>query len=160
MQTFDASSTIYAWDNYPINQFPSLWAWMGKQITEGTFVMTRVAFEEVESKYPPCAEWLKTQEVTLTNITDEIVQKAFRIKQLLGIEGDKYHPKGVGENDIFIIAAAHIEDLELVSEEGRQKDVPKLRSRMKIPAVCLLDEVAVPCINFLELIKQSGEVFH
>jgi predicted nucleic acid-binding protein len=160
MQTFDASSMIYAWDNYPINQFPSLWSWMARQITEGTFVMSRVAFEEVEGKYPPCADWLKEQEVALTDITDEIVQKAFRIKQLLGIEGDKYHPKGVGENDIFIIATAHIEDSELVSDEGRQKDTPKLKSKMKIPAVCLLEEITVPCINFLELIKRSGEVFH
>ena len=33
MQTFDASSMIYAWDNYPIEQFPPLWDWMGVQVT-------------------------------------------------------------------------------------------------------------------------------
>jgi Domain of unknown function (DUF4411) len=146
MQTFDASSMIYAWDNYPENQFPSLWVWVGKKISGRAFVMSKVAFEEVEDKCPPCAEWLKKQGIKLTNISDEIIHEAFRIKQLLGIEGDKYHPKGVGENDIFIIAVAQVENMELVSDEGRQKDLPKLKSKMKIPAVCQLGSVGKPCI--------------
>jgi len=44
MQTFDASSMIYAWDNYPPGQFPGLWEWMGKQIELEEFVMSEVAF--------------------------------------------------------------------------------------------------------------------
>ena len=52
MQVFDASSMIYAWDNYPIRQFPGLWDWMKTRIMKKTLVMPRVAFDEVADKMP------------------------------------------------------------------------------------------------------------
>jgi Domain of unknown function (DUF4411) len=42
MQVFDASSMIYAWDNYPMRQFPGLWEWMATQIEEKKLVMPSV----------------------------------------------------------------------------------------------------------------------
>ena len=39
MRVFDASSMIYAWDNYPIGQFPGMWEWMGSQIEAKQVVM-------------------------------------------------------------------------------------------------------------------------
>jgi hypothetical protein len=59
MQVFDASSMIYAWDNYPIKQFPPLWKWIAQQIKERLLVMPRVAFEEVADKTPDCGDWLR-----------------------------------------------------------------------------------------------------
>ena len=59
MQVFDASSMIYAWDNYPVHQFPGLWDWMASQIKGKQLVMPSVAFEEVEHKAPDCGEWLR-----------------------------------------------------------------------------------------------------
>jgi hypothetical protein len=41
---------IYAWDNYPVRQFPGLWEWMATQIEERKLVMPSVAFEEVAHK--------------------------------------------------------------------------------------------------------------
>jgi len=159
MQVFDASSMIYAWDNYPINQFPGLWEWMTTQIEEQRLVMPNVAFEEVANKTPECGKWLEENDITQLEITNEIVQGAMRIKKLLGIEGDNYHAKGVGENDLFIIATARVHKAELVSDEKRQTALPKEPTKRKIPAVCAMKEVDVLCINFLEFIKRSDEIF-
>lgn len=158
MQVFDASSMIYAWDNYPIRQFPGLWEWMATQIDEKRLVIPSVAFEEVVKKTPDCGKWLDITDIKQLEITNTIMQDAMRIKKLLGIKGDNYHPKGVGENDIFIIATASVHRAELVSNEGRQK-TPDILAKKKIPVVCSMKEVDVLCINFLEFIKRSDEIF-
>lgn len=159
MRVFDASSMIYAWDNYPIGQFPGLWEWVASQIEAKELVMSSVAFEEVQNKTPDCGEWLKDNNLERLSVTNAILQDAKRIKDLLGIVDDGYHPKGVGENDILIIATARLHGAELVSDEERQNNLPKVMSKYKIPAVCLTQPVSVPCINFIEYIKDSGAVF-
>jgi predicted nucleic acid-binding protein len=158
MKLLDASSIIHAWDNYPAEQFPGLWNWMASQIAEKHIIISRVAFEEVTHKAPECAEWLKSAAIEMIAVNNAIILEALRIKSLLDISGDAYHVKGVDENDIFIIATASVLGISLISDEGRQKlpDIPKKR---KIPAVCAMAEVAVPCINFLEFIRQSKVVF-
>src|SRR5713226_1829351 len=106
MQVFDASSMIYAWDNYPERQFPGLWEWIAVQIEERNLVMPSVAFDEVAHKTPECGQWLKEHDIELLEISNVILQDAMRTKNLLGVGDDNYHPKGVGENDLLIIATA------------------------------------------------------
>ncbi len=159
MQVFDASSMIYAWDNYPVGQFPRLWKWIAGQIEQKRLVMPRVAFEEVANKTPDCGDWLRENDLEQLEISSTILQDAMRIKGLLDIVDDNYHANGVGENDIFIIATARAHRAELVSDEARQPTLPNIPSKRKIPAVCAMSEVAVPCINFIEYIKRSGEIF-
>jgi predicted nucleic acid-binding protein len=159
MQLFDASSVIYAWDNYPIRQFPGLWGWMAEQIAEKKVVMPTVAFDEVDNKIPECAVWLRENHIEQFPVTNAIIQQALLIKHLLGIVGDNYHSKGVGENDIFIIATASVNNLGLVSDEGRQPKLSDIPSKRKIPAVCTMEEVGVPCMSFIEFIKRSEVVF-
>lgn len=159
MRVFDASSMIYAWDNYPIGQFPPLWEWLASQIESKELVMPSVAFEEVSHKTPECGEWLKDNNLEQLVISNAILQDAKRIKGLLGIVDDNYHPKGVGENDILIIATARQHGAELVSDEERQTTMPQVTSKRKIPAVCVMPTVGVHCINFIEYIKATGEVF-
>jgi len=107
VQVFDASSMIYAWNHYPVRQFPGLWQWIAAQIEEKNLKMPSVAFvEEVAKESPDCAKWLKDHNLELLEITNAITQDAMRIKGLLGIVDDNYHPKGVGENDILILATA------------------------------------------------------
>lgn len=159
MQVFDASSVIHAWDNYPVDQFPPLWNWIASQIEAEAFVMPKVAFEEVEHKYPECAQWLKENEIQCVDATNEILQKAMHIKGLLGIQGDKYHARGVDEKDIIIIATAKDLGMELVSDEGKQPLTPKEAAKLKVPGVCGLNDVAVPCLSFIELIRRSKVVF-
>ncbi len=158
MRVFDASSMIYAWDNYPVGQFPGLWEWMASQIEAKQIVMPTVAFEEVQHKTPDCGVWLKDHNLEQLAISNAILQDAKRIKGLLGIANDKY-TTGVGENDILIIAAARLHGAELVSDEAKQPNLPKIPSNRKIPAVCVIPTVSVFCINFLEYIKASGAVF-
>ncbi len=159
MQVFDTSSIIYAWDNYPQQQFPGLWDWIENQIQENKLAMPIVAFEEVEHKTPDCAEWLKDNNIKLLEISSLIVNDANRIKKLLGIEEDNYHAKGVGENDLFIIATARAHKAELISDEERQALPPQIPAKRKIPSVCSMPEVSVPCIKFIELIKKSNKTF-
>lgn len=159
MRVFDASSMIYAWDNYPIGQFPGLWEWMAGQIESKQLVMSSVAFDEVKGKTPDCGEWLKDIDLDRLEINNAVLQDAKRIKGLLGIVDDNYHPKGVGENDILIIATARHHGAELVSDEERQTNMPQVISKRKIPAVCVMPTVSVSCINFIDYIKASGEVF-
>ncbi len=120
--------------------------------------MPSVAFEEVANKTPDCGKWLKDSDLESIEISNFIVQDAMRIKLLLSIEGDKYRA-GVGENDLLIIATAREQRAELVSDERRQTDLPKELHNYKIPAVCAMTEVSVPCINFIEYIKRSEVVF-
>ncbi len=159
MQAFDASSMVYAWDNYPIRQFPGLWEWIAEQIAKRILVIPDVALEEVSKEAPECGQWLKESNIKLLDVNNAIVQDAMRIKGLLGIVGDRYHPKGVGENDILIIAASRAHGAELISDEGKQNQLPDKMAKRKIPAVCDMAEVSVPCINFVEYIKRSDAIF-
>lgn len=159
MQVFDASSMIYAWDNYPVRQFPPLWKWIALQMKEKKLVMPTVAFKEVTDKTPECGVWLKENNLEQIEISNAIMQDAITIKGLLEVVNDNYHPRGVDENDILIIASAKHHKNELVSEEARQRSLPKDLSKRKIPAVCAMSEISVSCINFIEFIKGSNKIF-
>ena len=154
MYSFDASSMIHAWDNYPTSNphFESLWQWFSDQIDNKQFAISKIAFEEVNHKIPECGSWLKNNHIEIYPLTATSLIKAQKIKTLLGIVEEKY-TKGVGENDLFIIAIANETRTTLVSEEARQNNLPSQKYNYKIPAVCEMTEVEVSCINFLELLK-------
>nr|WP_242523111.1 DUF4411 family protein [Thiocystis minor] len=149
---------IHAWDNYPLRQFPGLWEWMADQIAKKHLVMPDVAFEEVMGKTPDCGQWLKDNHLERLDINNAVLQEAMRLKGLLGIVGDQYHVKGVGENDILIIATALVYQAKLVSDEGMQHSTV-IPAKRKIPTVCAMPEVAVSCVKFIEFIKRSGTIF-
>lgn len=157
MYSFDASSMIHAWDSYPPENahFESLWEWFSSNIQNKEFVISRQAFKEVRRKIPECAKWLQDNNVEIYNLTPESLLIAKDIKESLGILEERY-TKGVGENDLFIIAIAQESGATLVSEEGRQGVLPVLKSNYKIPAICNMEAVGVDCCNFLSLLKQNG----
>lgn len=158
MHVFDASSIINAWDNYPIEQFPALWDWIAEQIEEDNLAFPQTAYNEVKKKSPECEAWLKCQSVIKISTDNAIMQEAFRIKELLGILGDNYGA-GVGENDLLIIATAKIHNGILVSNESIQTKLPAKLENYKIPAVCNMVSVKVPCVNFITFLKESKSVF-
>ncbi len=132
---------------------------MASQFSENVFVLPTIALEEVGHKSAECVRWLKSNGTKTIDMDNPILHEAMRIKGLLGVSGDKYSPKGVDENDLFIIATAKINNLELVTDEARQAIPPQIMANMKIPAVCNLATVKVDCISFVELIKRSKAVF-
>lgn len=155
MYSFDASSMIHAWDNYPPenSHFDSLWEWFSEQIDSNNFAISARALDEVSHKIPECGNWLKSNNIEVYPLTATSLAAAQRIKTLLGIVEDQY-TKGVGENDLLIISIAKENEKTLVSDEGRQKVLPALKSNYKIPAVCDMPDVNVKCVNFLDLLKQ------
>jgi hypothetical protein len=156
---FDASSSIYGWDNYPLTQFPRLWDWLGSQISSQFVQISETAYNEVCSRQPACGSWLRAQNVTIVANSQTVLVEASNIKTLVGIAGDDYHANGVGEHDLLIIASAKVNGATLVSDESKQPSLPSLLKRYKIPAVCAYINSPVPCQNFLEYIRSSGRVF-
>lgn len=154
MYSFDASSMIHAWDNYPLENahFDSLWEWFSNNIQNKEFVISKKAFEEVRHKIPKCGKWLQNHNIEIYNLTPTSLLIARDIKVSLGILEEKY-TKGVGENDLFIISIAQESGATLVTEESRQSELPTLKSNYKIPAVCNMASVGVECCNFLSLLK-------
>ena len=159
MHMFDASSTIYGWDNYPLAQFPGLWDWLGSQIGAGLVTLSETANKEVCSKLENCGQWLKDQGLAVVVNTPATLLEASQIKTLLNIVGDDYRSDGVGENDLLIIASAKTGGATLVSDEKKQPIRPADRRRYKIPAVCAYLNSPVRCESFLEYIKSSGQSF-
>ncbi len=159
MQTFDASSLILAWYEYSKDLFPPLWTWIGEQFSCGEFAVSEVAYSEVKAKSPECTDFLDSFGIQTLPVTADVVAAALQVKNMLGIQNDEYHSKGVGENDLLIVATAIVEGASLVSEEGRQQILPDVMSKCKIPAVCALNGVNVECIRFIELLRLSKKSF-
>jgi predicted nucleic acid-binding protein len=159
MQALDASAIIYGWDNYPIEQFSSVWKWLGKQIEVNEVVICKVAWEEVEKNSTECAKWLLKTKIAKLNVDNAALAIALNIKNQLGIVNDKYHARGVGENDILIVATAKVAGAGIVSNEAFQLVAPDVPAKMKIPRVCDLPGLNVPCQSFLAFLKASKQQF-
>lgn len=158
MLAFDASSIVYAWDNYPPRVFPRLWDWIWSEISVDEFGMCEVALDEVARVSPDCYKWLREASIKVIPVTSETLRAAKSMKDALGIVGDRYG-EGVGENDLLIVASALTGGNSLVSEEKRQPTRPANRTKYKIPSVCALPGVEVECLTFLDVINGAGVEF-
>lgn len=159
MRTFDASSILHAWDNYPIGVFPPVWDWLANEIGNSALVISDTALEEVGHRNEACRDWIRDAPIKRIDTDQDVLLAAEQFKQELGIKGDNYHPKGVDENDLLIIASAYCHGYELISNEAVQNKLPAKRWRYKIPAVCQMASVAVPCKSFIGFVVESGVIF-
>jgi len=157
MLVFDTSSIVHAWDNYPIDQFPSLWTWLAGEFDSRNICLSEVVLGEVEEVSPDCHTWLGNQDVNYLPISDQIATEAVGYKALLEIGA--HFGGGVGENDLFIVATARVYGVELVTNEALQKTLPKTKANYKIPALCAMQEVKVTSCNFLDYLRRSKVVF-
>lgn len=159
LRIIDASSIIYGWDNYPPDQFPPLWEWIESEISDGLLKIPSVALDEVHHKLKECSDWLNKNGIEKLEASNDILRVSISIQTELGIAGDDYHSDGVGENDIIIISTAKTFHAELISNENVQPTLPANKKKYKIPATCRLPTAGVSCINFLQYLRQSGQVF-
>jgi hypothetical protein len=159
MRVLDASSALHAWDNYPIENLPTLWSWLDSEISGGKIVIPRVAFDEIGHISPECRRWLHDiRGFAPVEVNNIIASYALLINGEIGVQNDQYG-SGVDANDVIIIDTAKACGLTLVSNESRQPSLPANMKNYKIPAVCNLQRVNVLCINFADLIKSSSRVF-
>lgn len=159
MSVLDASAIIHGWDEYPYAKFPKLWEWLDNEALMGQLSIPSVALDEVGMMSPDCCAWIKGSYIEVVQISSAIIRKATLYKSLIGVVDDKYHPKGVDENDLLIIASACEVGRCLVSNEARQPGDPLIPAKRKIPAVCNMAGISVPCMNFRELFMTSATPF-
>ncbi|ORU89885.1 MAG: hypothetical protein A6F71_02680 [Cycloclasticus sp. symbiont of Poecilosclerida sp. M] len=143
MRIIDTSSIIFAWDDYPLKQFPPLWDWIAQEIRNNELAISQTAFQEVRKINQECADWLDAEGINKIAVSNAILQEALRMQNLLGIDDDDYHPLGVGENDILIVATAKVENSVLINNEAIQNNLPKNMKKYKIPGLCGLNSVGV-----------------
>lgn len=159
MRVIDASSLVFAWDNYPIANLRTLWAWIESEISQRNIVIPRVAFEEVGHVSPDCKSWVTSiSNFSTIEVDNSIVTGALAINDSLGIQNDEYG-SGVDANDVIIIATAMSLSCDLITNENRQPSLPNNIKKYKIPATCNLPSVRVNCINFADLIRSSQREF-
>lgn len=159
MRVFDASSAIHAWDNYPIENLPTLWSWLESEVSSRKIVIPRVALDEIGHISPECKQWLHDiSGFNPVEVDNAIASHALMINAELGVHNDQYGT-GVDSNDVIIIATAKARGFALISNESRQPYLPSNLKKYKIPAVCNLPVISVSCINFADLIKSSNRVF-
>ena len=159
MYILDASSIIHAWDTYPLFHFPPVWDWVEENIRAGEFSISSTALNEVKNSAPDCANWLTERSIFVCELDSNVLESAIRIQTALEIDEFRDYPKGVGENDLYIIATAKKLGFTLVSNESKQPKRPSSLQNYKIPAVCELPSVKVKCISFLDLIIELGARF-
>jgi hypothetical protein len=142
----------------PARLVPALWKWLAGEIKAQRLQMSQVALDEVHHVAPDCHAWLISVGISAHAVTSAIAHSANAIKNLIGVQGDDFHPKGVDENDLIIIAAARSLGCGLVSNE-LQPSAPTDMKKAKIPTVCNLPQVSVQCRSFVEYLKLSKVVF-
>lgn len=148
--SLDASSLIEAYHNYPIDNFPSLWAELEQLIKSDRLKMPELVFDEVKDK--ELKKWCEEKQlksyirVTIDQIDQNKVQ---------ALTPKLVNPNtGESGGDPWVIALAQdIQDCIVVTQEkfSRNEDRPK------IPNVC--KDLGIECINLLGLIKRENWIF-
>ena len=95
-----ASSILFVWDIYPIEQFSNFWLWVESSLNAETLVTGQPNYDEVGHVSPDCHAWLYAY-LTVLPVDIDVVSSAIQINHAIGVSGGSYHPSGVDENDVF-----------------------------------------------------------
>jgi hypothetical protein len=165
LYSFDSSAIIDLWVNYPIQNphFKPIWGWFYTQVKNEKFVISETALKEVkahilydklEKNNPESKKFIDIlDDFIIQGNSRESLRFVMKVKKLLNIEEENYG-KGVGENDLYIIANAKIYNTILVNNENIQfNPLPIKKFNYKIPAVCGMTEIGVKSINLVDLLN-------
>lgn len=163
----DANVFITAWnETHPIDIFEPLWRKMANM--RDSMALLKPIYDEIDpitsrvnpdgvkkskdqlSKEHGLRMWLEDNNFVSTEIDgDEVFSQSL----ILGRKYEIREPsKGVGVNDLTLIAYAQIHKKIVVTLEAKQEPPPKEKWKHKIPAVCKQERVH--CINFIEMLRE------
>ncbi len=151
--SIDTSALLDGWARYyPRDVLPDLWDKnLPRLIADGNLVASEVVREELERKSDELLAWTKDQSAFFVPVDAEIWKASQEITdahtELLKTTRGGLRSGG----DPFVIALAQVRGLTVVTGEKRKAKRPT------IPVVC--DDLRIPCIDFLQLIRDQGWKF-
>ena len=160
----DANIFITSWyHSYPIDIFPSLWRQLA-QYQHDIILITPIYGEigpisSVDKNLPqvvlkdkyPLRTWLNNSQFYEAPIDDKVNQLSLDMEKKYQIKNPS---KGVGKNDMLLIAYAAEMCKTVVTFERIQNQRPAMKYNYQIPLVC--QDENVPCINFINMITALG----
>jgi predicted nucleic acid-binding protein len=139
------------WRKIPRDSFPSLWEKIEAGVANGTVFTLDMVYDELQAtakKDDRLAKWIREQRAACP----EFVLDSTADVQTIAIGLINKH-KLQNNADPFLVAAAKEHNLTVVCHEKLMKQNEKPR----VPNLC--QELGVPCIALLDMIKQNDWVF-
>lgn len=143
--SIDTSEILHAWQRYPPDVFPDVWANLDYLIGQGIIIASEAVLWELEVKHDKPWDWARQSGMFVP--MDGDIQE--RVDAIL----EKY-PRLVDERkeqsgaDPFVIALAQIEGCTVVTGE-----VYGTPNRPKIPDVC--DALSIRWIDIVQLFRDQ-----
>ncbi len=148
----DTSAWLDGWQRYyPKDVFPSLWDKLDGAIASRRIVCCEEVYIELERKDDELHKWIMARKHMLVMLDEAIQTKASALLQEFPRLVDTL--RGRSKADPFIIATAMEHNTVVVTGEVLTGKMEKPR----IPDVCKVK--AIPCISFLEMIRDLKLAF-
>jgi uncharacterized protein DUF4411 len=150
---FDTSSFIECWaGRYRRTIFAGLWDRIEDVVQSGDIWTPEEVLNETKRKDDGLHDWMKdNREMLVVPLTEKVMDTTREVldafPRLTG------QARGRNQADPFVVALARVEELIVVTEEGKQST----ERRPRIPLVC--EHFDVPCTNMLEFIEEQGWTF-
>lgn len=150
--SIDTSGLITSWrvTHNPKN-YPTFWERLDNLVSNDELRASEEVLEDLSKKDDDVYRWARLRSAMFVPLYDEI-QLAVRamLRRFPRIIDSRRNRSG---SDPWVIALAQVEDLTVITFEGRTHNLDKPR----IPDIC--DELRIRCINVHELIREQGWLF-
>ena len=168
----DANVLITCFDKtYPVGVFPSLWSYLKDEFNNGDLILLDKVKTEVLRGRGDLINWINNltakttvfgqdgQEISclaeIANQTDALLkQNAYKSQAVIA--------EFFRAADSYLIAYCMAHGYTLVTFETSQQLVSNpyaQHKRVKIPDICFLSSINVPCIDVVEMLQQLGAKF-